>query len=272
MRHREESTGTPHHLREFSRRTVLTAGASAVTCGLALTACSHQDGGAQADSPSPSDALAGGSRTSASSDASPKVSADPAGSDGDHVSPDSLQVLVNKRNPLSPLDYAPSDLQAFGSVQLRRAAAQAAQQMFEAARQAGLPLIALSGYRSYGEQVGTYQHWVNTYGKEQADVASARPGYSEHQTGLAMDVGTGSSCDLQVCFRETDAAQWLAEHCTRFGFVLRYPWQQHETTGYWFESWHFRFIGKEQAQAYRDAKADSLEDFWGYPAAATYVD
>ena len=272
MRHHEESASLSDYTYEFSRRTMFTAGVSVVTGGLVLTACSRPGGGAQAGSPSPSDALAGGPGRSASSDASPKVSADTAGSDGDHVSPDSLQVLVNKRNPLSPRDYAPSDLQAFGSVQLRSTAARAAQQMFDAARQSGLPLVTLSGYRSYREQVGTYQHWVNTYGKEQADVASARPGYSEHQTGLALDVGTGSGCDLQVCFRETDAAQWLAEHCTQFGFVLRYPWQQHETTGYWFESWHFRFIGKEQAQAYRDAKASSLEDFWGYPAAATYVD
>ncbi|MEX3610254.1 M15 family metallopeptidase [Rothia sp. LK2588] len=243
-----------------------------MTGGLALAACSHQGGGAPDTSPAPTDVLSGGPRTSASSDASLKASAAPADSPGDHVSPDSLQVLVNKRNPLSPRDYAPSDLQAFGSVQLRSAAAQAAQQMFDAARQAGLSLIALSGYRSYAEQVGTYQHWVNTYGKEQADVASARPGYSEHQTGFALDVGTGAGCDLQVCFRETDAAQWLAEHCTRFGFVLRYPWQQHETTGYWFESWHFRFIGTDQADAYRKAKARSLEDFWGYPTAATYAD
>lgn len=134
----------------------------------------------------------------------------------------------------------------------------------------GVQLSLLSGFRSFETQQGTYSSWVSTYGQEKADTASARPGYSEHQTGLALDFGNGESCDLQVCFADTLQAQWLAENAHRFGFILRFPWGEHEKTGYWYESWHFRYIGQEEAQRYMLQKASCLEDFWGFEPVPRY--
>lgn len=188
----------------------------------------------------------------------------------DIESASSMTVLVNKHNPLSPLTYAPEDLQPFGSVLLRAEAAEAAHLMFADASAAGAPMVALSGYRSYETQQGTYASWAAQYGTDQADVASARPGYSEHQTGLALDIGTGSACDLQPCFKDTAAALWVAENAHRYGFVVRYPWWHHETTGYWYESWHLRYIGIEEATALKESGFETLEDFWGAGPAPTY--
>ncbi|MFW0182439.1 M15 family metallopeptidase [Rothia sp. CCM 9417] len=182
----------------------------------------------------------------------------------------SLNVVVNKQNPLNPSTYAPADLQPIGGVYLRAQASQAAQKMFADAAAAGAPMTALSGYRSYETQQATYAGWVAQYGREGADVASARPGYSEHQTGLALDIGSGSDCDLQPCFRDTATALWAAEHAHEYGFIVRYPWMEHETTGYWYESWHLRYIGKEQAKAYKESGAKTLEEFYGLPAAPSY--
>ncbi len=190
--------------------------------------------------------------------------------DRDLTSPDSLTLLVNKQHPLNPLDYAPSDLVSWRGVELRQPAAQAAEQLVQAAASQGIELQVLSGYRSYQTQVGTYSYWQQTYGQEQADVASARPGYSEHQTGLALDLGDGSGCNLQPCFAQTPAGRWLAEQAADYGFVIRYPWWQHETTGYWYESWHLRYIGPDEAAAYRQSGAESLEDFWGAGPAPHY--
>lgn len=188
----------------------------------------------------------------------------------DTTTASSLSVVVNKQNPLNPSTYAPADLQPIGGVYLRAEASQAAQQMFADAAAAGAPMTTLSGYRSYETQQGTYASWVAQYGTEQADVASARPGYSEHQTGLALDIGNGGGCDLQPCFRDTATAIWAAEHAHEYGFIVRYPWMEHETTGYWYESWHLRYIGKEQAKAYKESGAKTLEEFYGLPAAPTY--
>lgn len=188
----------------------------------------------------------------------------------DTTTASSLSVIVNKKNPLNPSTYAPDDLQPLGGVYLRAEASQAAQRMFDAATAAGAPMTALSGYRSYETQQGTYANWVAQYGAEQADVASARPGYSEHQTGLALDIGDGTGCDLQPCFKDTAAAIWAADHAHEYGFVIRYPWWEHETTGYWYESWHLRYIGQEQAKAYKASGAKTLEEFYGLPAAPTY--
>ncbi|MDY6051686.1 MAG: M15 family metallopeptidase [Rothia sp. (in: high G+C Gram-positive bacteria)] len=188
----------------------------------------------------------------------------------DIESASSLTVLVNKQNPLSPLTYVPDNLQPFGAVMLRAEAAEAAHRMFEDASAAGVPMVALSGYRSYEDQERTYASWVAQYGPDQADVASARPGYSEHQTGLALDIGTGGNCDVQPCFKDTAAALWVAENAHRYGFVVRYPWWQHETTGYWYESWHLRYIGEEEAAAFKASSSETLEDFWGAGPAPTY--
>ena len=107
-------------------------------------------------------------------------------------------------------------------------------------------------------------------GPEAADTASARPGHSEHQTGLAVDVGEGSGCDLRVCFDGTATAAWVAEHGPEHGFVVRYPWGEHGTTGYWYEPWHLRYLGTERAQELARSGAATLEEFSGLPPAPDY--
>ena len=134
----------------------------------------------------------------------------------------------------------------------------------------GITVSITSAYRPYDEQVTTYQHWVDVNGQETADTISARPGHSEHQTGLVMDIADGSGCDLQECFADTAAAQWAAEHAQDYGFVLRYPQDGEDVTGYAYEPWHFRYIGEERAQEFADSGAATLEEFYGTGPAPDY--
>lgn len=243
----------------FPRRALLVAGSA-----WALASCSSRQDVGVSVSESP---WAGGAGAPVGALPSPSVTAPSL----DHHSPASLAVLVNKHHPLEPLAWAPEDLVDFRGQLLREEVAQAAEEMFVEAAQVGFFLLPLSGYRSFEKQEQTYAGWVASQGQELADTASARPGFSEHQTGLALDVGTGGACDLQVCFGQSPEAAWLAENCHRFGFILRFPWWQHEVTGYWYESWHFRYLGRQQAWAYRESGAASLEEFWGFPPAPSYL-
>ncbi|KUG62180.1 hypothetical protein AVL61_03695 [Kocuria rosea subsp. polaris] len=184
--------------------------------------------------------------------------------------PASLAVVVNKRRPLDPPDWAPAALEDVEGHLLRPEAAAAARGLLAAARADGVPIRIVSGYRSFAEQSGTYAGWVARKGRAAADTASARPGHSEHQTGLAVDVGDGSGCDLQVCFDGTAAAAWVAEHGPEHGFVVRYPWGEHGTTGYWYEPWHLRYLGPERARELVRSGAATLEEFSGLPPAPDY--
>ena len=171
--------------------------------------------------------------------------------DTDTVScPESLTALVNKYHAL-PADYDP-EVELLGShysiVQegLRPEAAQAFLAMAQAAREeAGLKLYSVSAYRSYGHQSWSYQRYAAADGAEAADTYSARPGHSEHQTGLALDVNTASLSDH---FEETAEYAWLQENAARFGFILRFPEGKEDVTGYQFEPWHYRYVGAEAAQ------------------------
>ncbi|WP_129656406.1 M15 family metallopeptidase [Rothia halotolerans] len=184
--------------------------------------------------------------------------------------PGSTTALVNKAAPLEPLDWAPEDLVGVEGVQLRAEAARAAEEMIAAAGRDGVGFTLISGYRSYADQERTYSSWVSAQGQEGADTASARPGHSEHQTGLAADIGENGGCDLQVCFAETASADWVAEHAEEHGFIVRYPWMEHETTGYWYEPWHLRYVGEEAAEAYAASEAPNYEEFLGAEAAPDY--
>ncbi len=246
----------------YSRRAVLAAGTAWALCGCASHSTSPVENSDSTPSATSSTVVPSSPPATPSSSPSAHI---------DRSAPESLGVLVNKHHPMNPQNWAPADLVNFSGVQLRAEAAEAASKLFAAASETGLALKALSGFRSFETQQQTYQHWVSTQGQEHADVASARPGYSEHQTGLAMDIGTGSGCDLQVCFAQTPEAQWLAENAYRFGFILRFPYWQHEVTGYWFESWHYRYLGVDEAHRYRDSTAKSLEEFWGADSAPNYL-
>ncbi len=194
----------------------------------------------------------------------------PAPDDRDLGDPASLAVVVNKHRPLDPADWAPAALEDVEGHRLRPEAAAAARGMLAAARADGVPIRIVSGYRSFAEQSRTYAGWVAQKGQESADTVSARPGHSEHQTGLAVDVGDGSGCDLRECFDGTATAAWVAGHGPEHGFVVRYPWGEHGTTGYWYEPWHLRYLGPERAQALVRSGAATLEEFSGLPPAPGY--
>ncbi|WP_285726312.1 M15 family metallopeptidase [Psychromicrobium xiongbiense] len=133
-------------------------------------------------------------------------------------------ILVNKQKPLSPLSYAPQSLVGIGSQQLRADAANSLQKMITDAAGGGITITAVSGYRSYGDQYSLYWSYVAQYGQSTADSISARPGFSEHQSGLAVDIGNpNGACGLQSCFRYTPAGTFAADNAWKYGFVVRYP-------------------------------------------------
>ncbi|MFJ6001404.1 D-alanyl-D-alanine carboxypeptidase family protein [Arthrobacter sp. NPDC092385] len=195
-----------------------------------------------------------------------------------HADPGAVGVVVNKRRPLTPLDYAPAELRlpavatAAENALLRPDTAAAVEEMFAAAEGDGVGLVLVSGYRSYASQESTYAYWVGQYGDPAgADTVSARPGYSEHQTGLAFDIGqSDGACTLVLCFRDTPAAQWAAANAAEFGFILRYPLGFHETTGFSAESWHFRYVGRDVSLAMKAAGTQTLEEHFGLPPAPSY--
>ena len=192
--------------------------------------------------------------------------------------PNSYWVVVNKLRPLNPADYKAPDLVDVPvpyvyAPMLRAEASAAVVQMFaDFTAQTGLQMQSQSAYRSYSAQVSTYNNWVSSLGQEGADLTSARPGHSEHQTGLAIDISAlPASCSLDQCFADTPQGQWLAANAWAYGFVLRYPEGYTAITGYEFEPWHYRYVGLELAKEYHDTGATTLEEFFGLPAAPTYA-
>ena len=172
---------------------------------------------------------------------------------------------------MNPVNYAPTDLVAVGNGQyLRTEAAVALQNVLAAANNAGLSLTPASGYRSYSTQVAVYGREVAANGQAAADRVSARPGFSEHQTGLAMDFGS-AGCSITDCFGQTAAGQWLAANAAQYGFIMRYTGQNQAITGYQGESWHFRYVGKALAQQLQQKKIDSLETFFGVSGGVSYI-
>lgn len=205
----------------------------------------------------------------------PTPTPEPA-ADWDLRSADSLQVLVNKRTPLQPADYVPS-LVAVSSAQeggeTVRPEVDAALAELSAAMRAdiGEGTFVFSSYRSFDRQTQLYNGYVAQYGQAEADTTSARPGHSEHQTGLAVDVsGTGGACRLDVCFGDTAAGRWIAEHAWEHGFIVRYPEGLEGITGYEYEPWHLRFVGTEISTAMHEQGARTYEEFLGLPAAPDY--
>ena len=118
-------------------------------------------------------------------------------------------------------------------------------EMADAAAREGLRIYNASAYRSYTTQKWVYQRYVNQEGTQEADTYSARPGCSEHQTGLALDINTASLSDH---FEETEEYAWLVENSWRYGFILRFPEGKEEITGYQFEPWHYRYVGPAAAR------------------------
>ena len=146
-----------------------------------------------------------------------------------------------------------------------------ANEMFAAAAQAGYTMWNQSGFRSYATQKSLYTGYVNRSGKAQADTYSARPGNSEHQTGLAFDVcATGKAC-INSGFDNTPEAKWLSENAYKYGFILRYPQGKQNETGYMYESWHFRYVGVDLAtKLYNNGNWITLENYFGITSEYDY--
>lgn len=194
--------------------------------------------------------------------------------------PASPWLVVNKLRPLSPPDFVPADLVqpnvrlavSGEAALLNSMTAAAAEAMFAAAAQDGVIMTLASGYRSYGTQVATYNGYVAARGQADADTASARPGYSEHQTGWSFDIGDGGgACGFQPCFADQPAAVWAKANGPRFGFVVRYPWMFHPITGYYYEPWHLRYIGVEAAMDMAVRGISTVEEYFGVDAAPGYA-
>ena len=253
------------------RRAAVTAVALIALSCCALSGCARS---APAASPLPS--------ASAQSSSTQSVSPTPTVPAFDrtllsHDDPNSLWVISNKHRPLNPADFAPSDLSMPVGVPneftqpLREAAARAVETMYTDAVAQGANFGIISAYRDFGTQVSLYNRYVARDGQEAADTYSARPGHSEHQTGLAVDFDDGGDCYLNACFESTAAGQWLAANAANYGFVLRYPNGQDAITGFTYEPWHFRYIGVAAAQAMRDSGTPTLEQFFGLEPAPGYL-
>jgi D-alanyl-D-alanine carboxypeptidase len=180
----------------------------------------------------------------------------------------SLQVVVNKHRQLNPAAYVPGQLVRVQGEVLRSQAADAYKQFAKAAKAGGVNVMPISGYRSFSEQASLYDSYVRQYGQATADTLAARPGYSEHQTGLAMDIGV---CALQACFANTPAGQWAAEHGWEYGFIIRYPAGAQATTGYTYEPWHLRYVGRAIAEDMKSSGIATLEKYFGLEPAPDYL-
>lgn len=191
------------------------------------------------------------------------------------VDPTSTWVMVNKHNPLSPVSYVPPDLrtiQGTGAL-LRSEAATAFEQLRASTQAAGYGWIGVNnGYRSYSTQAAIHSRYSSQYGFAWADTQSARAGFSEHQTGLSLDVTAcgNSGCSAIESFGSSIQYQWVASHAWEHGFIIRYQDGYTATTGYVSEPWHLRYVGRELAKDYYWSGYRTLEDYLGYPAARHY--
>jgi len=183
----------------------------------------------------------------------------------------SIALVVNKRRPNTPLNGSPADLTVVGNQYMRREAATALVRLSNAAAAAGVQITTVSGFRSYAAQAALYNSYVAQYGRNVADTISARPGYSEHQTGLAMDIGNpNGACSLAACFANTPAGAYAARNAWRYGFIVRYPNGYSSITGYTYEPWHLRYVGVPLATDMHNRSARTLEQYLGLAAAPNY--
>lgn len=193
----------------------------------------------------------------------------------------SITVFINKEYGL-PKDYVPEDLEIpdiyfdFSYYDekklLRTVAARAIEDLCEAAEMEGLSITGVSGYRSYTRQKSIYENNIRTRGYAYTNKYSAKPGYSEHQSGLSIDLSTPSlNNTLQTKFAETPEGIWLANNCYKFGFIIRYPKGKEHITGYAYEPWHVRYVGIELA-TYLTENELTLEEYYNYTPSDTNQD
>ena len=171
-------------------------------------------------------------------------------SDPRFTSTDSVLVFANKKHKL-PDGYVPGDLVSLS--------------VATAANAEGIYPVVTTAYRGEDFQRQLYDNYVNRDGQEAADTYSSRPGYSDHQTGLAADISCeANGYNLNRDFENTAEGQWLAQHAHEYGFVMRYPDGKQDITGYMYEPWHFRYIGVEEATALYNVDPNmTMEEYYG---------
>lgn len=186
--------------------------------------------------------------------------------------PSSITVLVN-RVYLLPSTYTPANLVdpnvkfSFAYIsdkrKMRKIAATALENLFAAGEKEGIILYGVSGYRSYARQKQIYDKNIATRGQAATDAVSAKPGSSEHQTGLTIDVSARSvNFRLDQSFGDTREGKWLAKNAHLYGYIIRYPYGKSKITGYSYEPWHIRFVGKTVA-TYLYENELTMEEYYG---------
>lgn len=186
--------------------------------------------------------------------------------------PESYTVLVS-RDYLLPSDYIPAELvepnvrfsysEHLDKRKMHKTAAKALEKMFRAAEEKGIILYGVSGYRSYERQQSIYNRNVALHGKKATDALSAKPGSSEHQSGLAIDISASSvNCLLTDRLADTKEGKWIAKNCYKYGYVVRYPKGKTKITGYSYEPWHIRYVGVHTATFLYEHDL-TLEEYYG---------
>ena len=172
-------------------------------------------------------------------------------------------LIVNKTYKLLE-DYKPTDPYSpitgdWGINNINKDVMEAFKLMQSDATSLGLNIYIASGYRGYNNQNSLYNNYVSIDGKEAADKYSARPGHSEHQTGLCFDLNS-----VDDSFADTNEGKWINNNAYLYGFIIRYPKGKEEETGYQYESWHLRYVGVELAKKlYNNGDWITLEDYYG---------
>ena len=183
----------------------------------------------------------------------------------DIITDSSLMRLVNADYKISK-NYVPDNLQEPNikmnhTQMVRGELVQPLEDMFVAARKENIYLKLVSGYRSYREQVSLWYTYVNRYGISYASRMDDHPGASEHQLGLAVDLGNeNGACELEDCFRQYSSSKWLVENAWKYGFIQRYPEEKEDVTGIVYSPWHYRYVGKEEADKIHNSEL-TMEEY-----------
>jgi zinc D-Ala-D-Ala carboxypeptidase len=232
-----------------------------ITCGVIAVLVSHK-------SSAPKVHITASKQKTANKQASPQPALNK--SQYSTVDPNSIWVVVNKPHSLNPTSFQPSDLTSVGGQQVSTKIAPSLNALIAAAKAEGVSLRVVSGFRSYSYQTNLYNSYVASDGQAAADTYSARPGHSEHQTGLAVDIGGAHGCDVQQCFGSTPEGKWLSEHVGQYGFIIRYTEPKQTITGYQAEPWHIRYVGVDLVNEMKKQNITTLEEFFDITGGTTY--
>lgn len=223
----------------------------------------------ESPSPSPSPSVEISPSPIASPSPTPEPSDVPLIYDIDAAS--SLHVVVNKKRPLNPITYRPK-LTTYGGIYMAKPTATAYKKLRAAVLAEKLGTLCVnSGYRSYASQKMIHASRVAQLGKKAGEKLAARPGYSEHQTGLAIDISTTALGCRIGSFGASKASNWIAANAWQYGFIVRYPSNaKTKITGYVWEPWHLRYVGIELATDMQAKGITTLEEYFALPAASKY--